>query len=964
MPSFKYGLPFAGYNATIARMLIPRNQVSADSRDWAFDPTDGKWVRRSGSVILGDVFGSQAGILTSKHATTPKHLAELSSTSITNGYPIPGLLLTAESTTAGKVGFGTLAYYSTNASAWKQLLSEFGSTHYNNASGTALDILCDPLFYGHGDGGNTRGAFEFARNLFVLGARNVKEVGDYLYCGDYNGVPWKWKKQFNDASNSGTNTNRLFVMGHKPPIRPPKVVAGTNATSGPWAKNDQFFVSVAFLMADGSVSMPCLPRDINGNLAAGLGRITLTGGSNGYYTSVTWSNISKGPDGTVARVLLRSPKVDSSAATYIAPDISDLRVTGILWNNSQTAYADPNGNDVSLLPDVTRIRFDHVQPPPSRYIWTNDQHVFLGDLKWSPTALFIGPWEATDGAADINYADSETWYGSKCYLVRVTATNVEVTNIDFPNGDAATRRTQFALSGNKIQDISDLINGFVVSGNQIAWGCQIAPGADASADASNLATTVRDLTGCATNTNTTLTRSGGFGQIAKGMYVYGTDIPAGCYVADCDTGNNLTLSAAATGTHSGLTITFANNYGDDAIPATSASAADKYGWMRIGTSSLAAPLYFKKSAYLDTFPDRPFDVMFSGGDPGHATYAPNNFYVGNRRTAPTAWGRMMGGAGLLQNAVVLFSRCVSVFRNARAGKTGLDPDYRFEAFNEARGCVSPYSIVQGNGWVGYLTHDGYVICDAEREVLISLDPYQKGPDGTAQGEWSYEVPLCEAAASLVGGDDFGFKASLMGSQLHVSYRTASNNRRKMVYDFTPSVNASGLGQVLKPDGSPYPWGNPLTLQASVMGKVRQAGGEVRYMAVEGNAGSTGDGRVDQFDTGYQDNAVAVVPILYMAMDLCDTLRKKSAQDAFVLYDKNGTGLTLRIAKDKNRSSYETVALASSGTDPFTRKLVQLAQTSRSPREVIELSLTDDGSGSAPPKFWGVELEADVLASHT
>ena len=66
MSAFRYGLPFAGFNSTIDRHMLPRNMVSgatavadlADttkvSKDWALDPVEGKWVRRGGSAILGD----------------------------------------------------------------------------------------------------------------------------------------------------------------------------------------------------------------------------------------------------------------------------------------------------------------------------------------------------------------------------------------------------------------------------------------------------------------------------------------------------------------------------------------------------------------------------------------------------------------------------------------------------------------------------------------------------------------------------------------------------------------------------------------------------------------------------------------------------------------------------------------------------------------------------------------------
>ena len=87
MALFRQGLPFAGFNATIAKHLIPRNMVSADSRDWSFDPTEGKFVRRAGSNILGDTVsgGNEVtGILTSKHSTKPRQIIELAHVAAVN----------------------------------------------------------------------------------------------------------------------------------------------------------------------------------------------------------------------------------------------------------------------------------------------------------------------------------------------------------------------------------------------------------------------------------------------------------------------------------------------------------------------------------------------------------------------------------------------------------------------------------------------------------------------------------------------------------------------------------------------------------------------------------------------------------------------------------------------------------------------------------------------------------------
>ena len=63
MTAFRYGLGFSGYNGVLAFQQVQRNQATRDSRDWLYDPRDGKWVRRGGSVTLGDTTPDAEGQL-------------------------------------------------------------------------------------------------------------------------------------------------------------------------------------------------------------------------------------------------------------------------------------------------------------------------------------------------------------------------------------------------------------------------------------------------------------------------------------------------------------------------------------------------------------------------------------------------------------------------------------------------------------------------------------------------------------------------------------------------------------------------------------------------------------------------------------------------------------------------------------------------------------------------------------
>jgi len=189
--------------------------------------------------------------------------------------------------------------------------------------------------------------------------------------------------------------------------------------------------------------------------------------------------------------------------------------------------------------------------------------------------------------------------------------------------------------------VVDQINATVFGGAGREWAAQLVPGVDGTLPSTYLAYQSQDIVCATTNTLTTVTSAALFADVAEGMKVTGTGIPAGAYVKSKASNSSLTLSTAATATGA-PTLTFAVDTGDGGI----VSATDT-GNVRAYNGAYYVVLPFKQT-YLDTFETATRDFIVTGGGPSHAANAANSFYVavGNRRSAPSAAGVLMGGAPL------------------------------------------------------------------------------------------------------------------------------------------------------------------------------------------------------------------------------------------------------------------------------------------------------------------------------
>ena len=405
---------------------------------------------------------------------------------------------------------------------------------------------------------------------------------------------------------------------------------------------------------------------------------------------------------------------------------------------------------------------------------------------------------------------------------------------------------------------------------------------------------------------------------------------------------------------------------DNLAVTTGINTGDTAGRVRSFSTSYPAIAYFK-TTYLSNFSTNKARWFFTQGGPDVPTNLADAYLAGNYRTGLSSWGILMGFAPLLDGCLIFFSKAIVLFRNTKSGRSGLDEDYHPADLFTSLGCIAWDSITWGDGWAGCLTEQGYFIFDGMRGGLLNISADVWNP-ATQTGEWAYEIAQC-AAATAADNDGAHFHAKVMGSKLYVTYRSDSGAasgipNRMMVYDFSLSASGSGLSEMLRPDGSPWGWSSPMGLTLSVMGEVRKSTGTARYGCIESNAGTT-NGRVDQFETGTTDNGTAIAGDLWGPIDYAESLDKKSAQEARLVYKVNGSGVKFHFRRTdgvttvvETGSGLVIPTTGSSGT--FARVVIPLPQTARSQALGHQIRLSDDGAGGAM-EVWGMELD-EIMGS--
>ena len=859
----QFGGPFTGYVSSVLKHLVPPDKITGDSRNVFLNPFDGSWNAREGALIVGDTLTSNheaTGLLEQKMASRVRQLLEMDSLSMSDGMPVPSALLTTETNTGYLAGsgldsgfFGTVYVRDIAGNVNYSLLQEFGNAYYPvsgaGAGMTSFNMKVVPLWYESGDGGYTRGAFQFARRFLTPGSRRMVDASSWRYFPNLRGTPSRWNRRLNNNSAGLTEPVRIFPTGAWPPLYPPVVGSPTASTGSDavWADGDYFYASVMFQFEDGSFSMPFTPRAKNTRLASGLGAITVgTIGNTSKYRDVTWSKIPLGPDGTIARILLRSPKQNlATTSDIISVSTGNLQICGVLRNNTQTSFVDTLGTDTGLLDDVNIVRQDWILPRRARYIGTGDQRMIIGYSLPNPCAIMLAP---TGSAAtrDLNLIDTGAIVGGTEFLLRISSTQVELHKI-IGAGAPSSTNFDYATYGT-LQDMVDAINATTTASTGGEWAACLAPGVDGSLSTTYLCqSSTTSVSSTSAASNDLIINAATLASIPVGAKIYDSagKIAAGVYVVAKTSTTHVTISSAASGPGSAAGLVFYSDVGDEANVT-----GGTHGYIRCFAPTLPGIIGFKNSSMVGYDRVEKSSIYFTVSSPGAATtgisLAANAWASANKRTAPGKIGAVMGITDIEGAAVVEYSRGRRLFVNQRGVTSGEDFDYRLLTINDRRGAISASSCVAVNNVAVCLTPQGLVATDkSRREVVLSNDIHNPT---TTLGDLIYEITKC--LNGVQADDDTGkFTAATLGSQLVICYRASGTNiNRRHVYDFSLGVEASGLDELVNPKtGEAFGWSAPYTAGYSAMMQLSRDAGPVNYGWGELNLGSAGDGRLDQFE---------------------------------------------------------------------------------------------------------------------
>jgi hypothetical protein len=518
------------------------------------------------------------------------------------------------------------------------------------------------------------------------------------------------------------------------------------------------------------------------------------------------------------------------------------------------------------------IHEDHIMPPRARYIFGGDMRVCHSYGGLNPAAIILAPitrstrydLNETDDTASLynnasNYMRLE-WQSDGTVVLKLwlQPTGTEDYDATASTGNA---KAWTIAAGDTLQKVVDQINATVLATDNVEWRAQVAPGANPEADASLYLTPhTRAITNCVSGSGAVLTRAaGGLSKVAVGAIGNSaTTVTSSQYVASIDSDTQLTLSADADAA-STETVTFYYALGDD--PDTDESTVATLGWQRVISNSSPGFLYFNKT-YLDLFPRGKNTVWMTTASPGATKSAPNNFVgrAANRFTAPGDSGISQGGFAADNGFVTPFAGKNAVIRNTRDSGTGLDRDYRMFMLNESSGCIAWNSVI-GNGRMGFmLKPEGIYAVDLFNERLTSGAIYDHSTIPTPTGDFNYEAPQCEASAAEDDDDQY-MAARIMRGALWLSYRSASGHPGKVLRYPIAGDESAGLAAAFRPDGSPWGWSLECDMNITVMCEGRRAAlsnvATHLYGWNEQNAVASADGRIEEFETGNDDNTAEI-----------------------------------------------------------------------------------------------------------
>lgn len=757
----------------------------------------------------------------------------------------------------------------------------------------------------------------------------------------------------------------------------------TAESQGAWRGSDRFYHAVAPLFEDGSVWMPTIARPPSSSLPSGYNLFTVDAANpNTTYDRVTWSNLPKRLYGQIGLVLLRSPKISAVKDDNLQLSPFDMRVVTVIRDATTTTYEDYNGADDSLGLDVDKlfIRFDHLMPPRARYIFGGDMRVCHSYGGQNPSAIVIAP-VGRSADYDLNLADDDaTAYTSQGSWMQLKLDSSGVMTLTLIQGDGATatNTTTFASGTyDTLQKLVDAVNATNFATNGQQWRAQICPGANPDVLTTALCPHNREIASCVIdNTAKTITKTaGGLGKVAVGHLIAGaTSGTTGAYVTAINSDFSLTYTGTlTTGTE---TLFYYNDLGDAQVttPATST-----LGFQRVICGALPGFLYFSKTQ-LDRETLDKQSVWMTTASPNSSKSAANNFSLktSNRFAPPDGnAGISMGGGGVDNGFVVPYANGIYAIRNKRDLGTGLDSDYRIEHINRTRGCIAWNTVGTGPGFVHYLTREAMCAADLNGEVQLSDDIYLHNPQ---TGDFSYEAPLAESATARDIDYDLSdttitayASARALRGVLWVNYRASgASPNRQVAYDFSTGNPSTGLlalrdnqglvdylsepPRLIRPAGSMWGWSTPLTRALTAMCEGRRSDGNHLYGWNDANAGSTGDGRVDEFETAETDNGTAISGSVGTPIERMGLRTKMAAQKIILEHSSpSGSAGTLEFHRGSADTTH-SLTLTTSAVD-LLREVCELPQEARASVDRFYLKYAQT-SGSAREVR---TMEASVVA---
>jgi len=611
-------------------------------------------------------------------------------------------------------------------------------------------------------------------------------------------------------------------------------------------------------------------------------------------------------------------------ATTVIPDLTDFRVAGYINNNTQTTYDDYLGVDDNL--EINAFVFDN-QTNAAKKLPPRSRYYWTARGRVYAGCLrpnTCGLLIAPYSGSTFNVNDDDATSITPRLYVKVSGTTMTFYFWDGVAGHADANWTLTLTSAKTLQDVCDEIN---------AHAATAVP-----TDGTNVSVRA---------------------SVAAGADPNQPSVVGGTSVIEA-TGN-------------------ADNF--------TSSSGSRTGTQRAYSQSWPAVLHLTDTILDVRLTDGKRAVEFTKGDPGYARFNVMHWDSRNRRELPEDMGTIVGGGEVFGGSVVCATGGIMLLSNTRDSDTGADDDIDWRTINKSRGCIAPFSIVQGEGWVGYMTAEGYVVTDGEKEVLISGDVWDAG---SGRGEWAYEI---QASLNAVEADTMASKffACRVGSKLAMSYRTASTTGNVLFYDYSPGTAANGLAQVLRPNGDTYGWSTPLNYgtvlngASSIAGKygclgiVKSTDATHLYMEVgqDGDNATTFDGLIyeieDASETTDQGSkrfaAVWGTPII---RGPAEGFRERlSFVRADVLHYTEMTNATTpqiigRIYKNDGTASgavFDLTAAAPQGSQGAPKRTILRSNpASRGPCENFQFRenvvVSADGTGAR--EVHGVEIEYNVL----